>query len=879
MPEGPVFETGAIPNYAIPATLNKTFKTFIYLTLISKQMEDLELKYDSKRLKEFWKKNKTIILILIPLFLAIFFRAYTYELPLTDDMAMSSIEENLKSQIRSEILAQSSDIDQNSLDMLTEQRYRSFLETNKGEIDAQAEQLSQTIKQYYQDDSGQTYLLAIDPYHYYRQAQNLLENGHVGDELIDGKSLDNHMLAPNGRQVGNNFHPYIGATLHKISQFFGNDSLLKTMFILPLIFAALSIIPTFFITRRIAGNMGGFVAALIVAIHPTFLGRTPAGFSDTDAYAVFFPLMIIWLFLESFTAIKTKNKYLLGSLAGLFTGIFAFAWVGWWYIFDILIGSLATYFIYLLIKYKGSVFRKLKTKNLIKTAIAYLISSFVFVSIFSGFSNFANIITGPLSILILKEAAHATLWPNVYTTVAELNAVSMTQVISALSGKIFFGLATLGILLIFFKKRKLQIDIKYGILLVLWYIATLATTTRGARFIMYMVPVFAVGLGIFYGKVYTLITNWGSRELDLNKTLLAIGLIIITIASLTPLISATQNAAMHEVPSMNDAWYDALTKIKEESPENAIINSWWDFGHWFKAIGDRAVTFDGASQNTPPAHWIGKTLLTSNEAEAIAILRMLDCGSNDAYNILLEKTEDPITTKRIIDEIIIKDENEARTILSDYTDNPDEILEKTHCNPPENYFITSEDMVSKAGVWGHFGSWDFERAFAYDTIKSNSKEDAISNLIEIGYSQEEAESTFRQLNGLDEQQANAWIAPYPSYAGSGQCQTQNETIYCTNGLVITKDNEAFVQTNSGQAKLNSFRIDNEIFKGENGTDEISAAYISDSQTSILMQSPLLESMFTELYYYQGKYVENFELFDHQQGIDGFDIYTWKVKWT
>jgi dolichyl-phosphooligosaccharide-protein glycotransferase len=842
-------------------------------------MEDLELKYDSKTLQEFWKKNKTVILILIPLFFAIFFRAYTYDLPLTDDMAASSIEENLKIQLRNDILSQSADIDQNSLNLLVEQRYQSFAETNKDEISAQTKQLSETIKQYYQDESGQTYLLAIDPYHYYRQAQNILENGHVGDEIKDGKPLDNHMLAPNGRQVSNNFHPWVGATMHQISEFFGNDSLLKTMFILPLIFAALSIIPTFFITRKIAGNMGGFIAALIVAIHPTFLGRTPAGFSDTDAYAVFFPLMIIWLFLESFTAIKSKNKYILGGLAGLLTGIFAFTWSGWWYIFDILIGSLGVYFIYLLMKYRGNVFKKLKTKNLIKTAIIYVASSFIFVSLFSNILDFTNIITGPLSILILKEAAHSTLWPNVYTTVAELNAISMSQVVSALSGKIFFGLATLGILMVFLKKRKLQLDIKYGILLALWYIATLATTTRGARFVMYMVPVFAVGLGIFYGKVYTLITSWGSRELDLNKKLLAIGLIIVTLASLTPLISATQNAALHEMPSMNDAWYNALTKIKDESPENSIINSWWDFGHWFKAIGNRAVTFDGASQNTPPAHWIGKTLLTDNEDEAIAILRMLDCGSNDAYDLLLEKTENPVTTKGVIDEIILKDESEARAILEEYTDNPEEILEKTHCSPPENYFITSEDMVSKAGVWGHFGSWDFERASAYDIIKSSSKTNAISKLIEMEYSQEEAESTFRQLNGLSEQQANAWIAPYPAYAGEGQCQTQNETIYCTNGLIITKDNEAFVQTNSGQAKLTAFRIDDQIFNDDEGTEEITAAYITETQTAVLMQPPLLESMFTELFYYQGKYLNNFELFDHQRGIDGFKIYTWKVKWT
>ena len=101
---------------------------------------------------------------------------------------------------------------------------------------------------------------------------------------------------------------------------------------------------------------------------------------------------------------------------------------------------------------------------------------------------------------------------------------------------------------------------------------------------------------------------------------------------------------------------------------------------------------------------------------------MLDCGENDAYDLVLEETDDPLLTKKIIDQIILEDENTARNTLSNYITNVDEVLEKTHCDPPADYFITSEDMVSKAGVWAHFGSWDFERAFAYNTIKTNTKE-------------------------------------------------------------------------------------------------------------------------------------------------------------
>ena len=879
MPEGPVFETGAIPDYAIPAYVNKTFKTFIYLPQILISMEELDIKYDTKKVGAFFKKYKVVLLLIIPIFFAIFFRAYTYDLPITDSFAEESLQQNIKSQLQAQILQQTSDLDQATLDTLVNQQYQQYIKDNRGAFDQQLGEFSKQIKSFYQDDSGQTYLLAIDPYHYYRQAQNVLDNGHVGDELRDGQPLDNHMWGPKGSVVKNSFHPFIGATFHKISTWFGNDSLMKTMFILPLIFAALAVIPAFFIGRKAGGNLGGLVAAFVLAVHSTFIGRTPAGFSDTDAYAIFFPLMVIWLFLEAFTTQNKKHKLIFSGLAGLFTGFFAFAWSGWWYIFEIIIASMGIYFLYLLFKYKKTVFKKLKTKNLVKVALTYLTTSVVFVWLMNGTYALVNAVRGPLNILILKEAAKNNLWPNVYTTVAELNAVSFAQVIGSLGGKLWFAIAVVGILLVFLKKKKIQSEIKFGILMVIWFITMLYTTTKGIRFIMYVIPIFAIGIGIFYGKVYKLIVEKGSKAYDLNKKMLAVSLIILAVISFVPMTKAAHETSLREVPSMNDAWYTALTNIKEDAPENAIINSWWDFGHWFKAIADRAVTFDGASQNTPMAHWIGKVLITDNEEEAIAILRMLDCGENDAYNLVLEETDDPLLTKKIVDQIILEDENTARSTLDNYITNVDEVLEKTHCEPPADYFITSEDMVSKGGVWAHFGSWDFERAFAFNTIKTNTKENAVQILQErLGYSEEEAASTYRQLKGVDESEGNAWIAPYPNFAGLGQCQDQNGSIVCSNGVVLDLEaKEAQIQTDQGLMPL-TYRDDTTTYTPEQTSDQIAAAYFPNVNQVLLMHPALLNSMFTELFYYNGKNLNNFELFDHQQGVGGFDIFTWKVIW-
>jgi len=845
--------------------------------------EELEIKYNPKKIKEFWAKyNVTLLLLLIiPIALAGYFRAYPYELPISQDWAEQTITNNIQNQIANNIIQQYPNIDSKTLDTLVTQQTNLYLKENKDQISAQKEQLATQIKANFQDDSGQTYLLAIDPYYYYRQAKNILDNGNVGDETIDGKFFDNHMLAPNGEFTGNSLHPMIIATIHRISQLFGNDSLLKSTFIVPMLIAMLSIIPCFFLGKRLGGNVAGSVAAVLLAIHPIFLGRTPAGFSDTDAYTILFPLLIVWLFFESLITKKRKNKLILGTLAGLSAGLFSYAWYGWWYIFDITLAAIGVYIIYLLIKNKKRFLKDKKIRGFLLSSITYIVSSAFFVLIFTNIKSLLLVVTGPLSSITLKDAAHTSLWPNVYTTVAELNEASLSGIISNLGGGILFALSILGIAAIFLKKKQREIRLKYFLVLAIWFIIALYASTKGMRFALLLLPPFVLGVGLAIGYLFIKLKKWLNKDLEVNKKLITTVFILALIAISIPWINKADNTAKNEVPNINDAWYISLTKIKEESQENAIINSWWDFGHWFKAVADRAVTFDGASQNTPQAHWIGKVLLTDNQDEAIAILRMLDCGGNDAYDILYEETNAPLITKRIIDKVLLSSESEARDLISEYSNNEEEILSKLFCDPPENYFITSEDMVSKSGVWAHFGSWNFNKSFAYTKVKTETKTKAIEAIKEkLGYTQEEAESTYRQLNGLTENEANQWIAPYPGYSNSGDCQEQNKTLICTNGVVIdlTK-NEAYVRTNQGQIKVSKYRDATKLYETENGTSEISIAYMPEKSTTVLMQPELLYSMFTELYYYEGVNLkDHFELFDHQQGINGFDIYVWKIKW-
>ena len=185
-----------------------------------------------------------------------------------------------------------------------------------------------------QDNNGQTYLLAIDPYFWYRNARNYLDHGFAQDIEIDGNYYDTHRMAPfmeeDIKEKGNrpfggwlgekfgNLNVLIEVWLYRFIHLFNeNISLMAVCFYVPIIISSLAVIPAFFIAKRVSGNVGGFFAALMVAIHPFFLSRTAGGFADTDPYNVFFPLLIVWLFLEAFEAKDNLKRVFLAALGGL----------------------------------------------------------------------------------------------------------------------------------------------------------------------------------------------------------------------------------------------------------------------------------------------------------------------------------------------------------------------------------------------------------------------------------------------------------------------------------------------------------------------------------------------------------------------------------
>ncbi len=855
----------------------------------------------------FFKKYSVVFLLLIPIILALIFRSYPADLPITEDWARASINNQIRNAITQQINQQYPNLPDSNKNLLVDQQFNEYVKANKAQIDEQVKSGADYLRSQFQDENDYTYLGDIDSYYYARQARNIVEKGTICDKIIEGECIDDHMVAPTDiARASVSLHPYAIAFAYKIGKIFKpNFTFLRAAFYLPYLLSVLTIIIAFFTAKEVAGNVGGFFAGMIVAAQPLFLTRTFG--SDTDIWNVFFPLLVTFLALKALDSKNMKPKIIYSVLAGLSVGIFSFAWVGWWYIFDFVVGAMVIYLIIDLImnyKYLGD-FKKLIEKSLVKETfiviMLFSISSAIFVAIIQKniFTIWDNAVMGPLGFLFIKDAVAQNFFPNVYTTVAELNPGNMDQVISSLGGLLFFWISIFGVFLTVTRKdNKGRRNIIYFLLFSMWYFGTIFATLKGIRFLLLLVPAFAVSFGIAIGILYQFVSRWMEKELEMNAILSKTIVLLILLLLLVQPIRSSEAASKNEIPMINDGWYDTLTKIKEQSAKDAIITSWWDFGHHFKYLADRRVTFDGASQTPFNAHWVGKILLTDDEDLAVGLLRMLDCsGGEKAYYLINAEFNDVHRSVGFINQIAVLNKEDAKTLMDQNFDaqTSNELIEMTHCAPPEAYFITSEDMVGKAGVWAHFGSWDFQKSEIWLSYKDLPETEFVQKLEEQGFDKENATRLYFEVQSIpDEASANTWISPWPSYlSGETPCIKQdNETLICQNGLTINLTNyDVTVPTSQGVLAPRSFSYveNNEFHLSQNNKGKVlttqDGSFIgatlmgqNGDYRTILMSDALTGSMFTRMFFHEGLGLDYFEKYSDITDVTGSRIIVWKVNW-
>ena len=471
-----------------------------------------------------------------------------------------------------------------------------------------------------------------------------------------------------------------------------------------------------------------------------------------------------------------------------------------------------------------------------------------------------------------------------------------------------------------------DLDFGPGLIIVTWFLASLYVAYDGIRFLLLTGAAFSVAFAVTVGHLYTLLSTSVQQQILAPYRWPAHAVLSILVAAVLfqPLRDG-YDITRNYVPAISDGWWNTLTKIRDDSAPDAIVSTWWDYGHWAKYATERRVSADGSALLTHVPHWLGLVLASPNEQESVGVLRMLDCGSDaspaperkqGAYDKVMAKVKDGFLANTIILDLVNRDAEQARAYLAqhDFTvSEQDNILRSTHCMPPEAYLVVSSEQTTKTGVWMHLGLWDFRRAYIIRRARSLPEDQAVPDLVgRFGYSAEEATRLYRWAKTLDSRGEIAdFIAQRLGYLSPQwiSCHTEDDdaSLVCPVGLPASATGsilEKFVYHPTAPLESTvylslprSTRSDDSPAEGTPGLlivagvkekEEFSFPSPRFPRIGVLLDlpkkriligpPPLVRSTFTHLVYLDGRYAQHYTKVNEQLTYTGERVITWKVKW-
>ena len=462
-----------------------------------------------------------------------------------------------------------------------------------------------------------------------------------------------------------------------------------------------------------------------------------------------------------------------------------------------------------------------------------------------------------------------------------------------------------------------RLTVLYATLFVVWVLVTALAVSRGSRFITTIVLPFGLMAGVFVGYACDYIKNRLNNDkllivciflcaflagvplTSLNTTygillfaaIFIIGLISVfafksgsadkrnvpfkkyvliialVIALVSPSVCGAYQTANNVVPGTSDAMWNSMQWIDETQENNTVITSWWDFGYLFEIAADRQVTFDGGSQSGERAFWLGQAMKTSDLDLSAGIFRMLDSTGTRADEYLVNITGSPGKATSMIIDILPKTAGDAeKTLVNKYhltQAQAKQTVKYTHPNNPRPViFVASSDMLSKAGWWSYFGSWDFNNQNStnynyyvpYDTV-------------------EVAPGSSGKLSLLDDQgmTVNAVIN---RGTGNNSTTAYVESVYTETGEKIMINDTEYNPLKASNLILieDGIITKNTTIKGaSDGNYTLFITAQGNQYTPILISNELTDSMFTKLYLLGGSNQNIFELVHSEPGVMLFKI--------
>lgn len=759
-------------------------------------------------------------------------------------------------------------------------RVKEYKRMDKAKIKEQENSIYRQLKDRYQDNSGQTYIMELDCWHWGRYVENVIKRGRSGDETLFGKEWDRLMLAPNGYFIQwQQFLYYFSAYLYKFFTLFRPVELYRFLFYLPLFFTALFLIVLYLFSYRYSGHLGAVISCFFVGLTPMFIHRSCVGWFDKDILNLLFPVLILWAYARNCSDMPLKKRLFWISFSSFWVGLFCFNWTHWWFIFFIILIYEILYLTYL--AFIHFYFKKdnlMPIKEHIISLVLFPACSFLFIIAFSGYEPLRILYTETLSAVALTKPLVGSVWPNVLYTVGELRRANIHDISSSL-GDVWIFVSTficMGILLIralwykgYEESKRVSI-----IILGIWFFAMLFASFRGIRFVAFLIMPLGICAGWLLDELH--------RYLWRNKNIAGVSAMLITLLIAGSFyFRAGYRAATNIYPLIDDTWYRVLNIIKEKTSEDTVLNSWWDFGDWFKVIGRRRVIFDGQSQAVPQAYWMAKTILTANEEQAAAILRMLNNGGNTAFDIIHKHIRDPLEAVLLLENVMMRENDIAKNILANYlpASEAEKVMALLFSRPARACFIVEDTMIPKVGAISYLGNWSFPRVYIAQNLGAKERDKIIESLVKLGEDRQAMQKFYQEAFLIKADNLEDWLSSrLQFYSPLVNGKKSQDAVLFDNGFIYKPKEKAIYSTN-GQIPRSLFIFEDGDVKemAYNNANVPYSALVSqkgeDDYKCILLDRELGKSLFSRIYFFEGKGLSHFKSFvDVEEGNRFIRIY-------
>src|SRR3989344_3155409 len=502
------------------------------------------------------------------------------------------------------------------------------------------------------------YPLESDPFLFLRYTKEIAEKGTLNE-------IDHMRYAPIGYNTSgeNTLLSYVMVYLYKFIKLFNpNTTIEQAVFIYPVIAFALTLLVFFFLVKKLFDDKIALVSTTLLGITPSItLYRTMYGFADKEALGLLLMILSFYFYIAGLQKEKTKSKLIYGSLAGISTGILVFIWGGFQFVLIIISTfiliellteriKLENYYIHL----TWSLFTLIMLITSKKHTFVGTLKSTPIFSIFLLIT-----LTFTVYYLILKFK------PEIKTKLEKYLPTSFLSLIipiclGSLGGSIILGSS---FLVNQIKSIISRITTPIGTSTLIQTISEAEASTINDWLIYHNYSLFLFIIGaiiLFYIMIKDLNYEFKSKKsflksnqhqeltksikkhklyftINTNEKLFKkIGILILIVILIFPsnvfstntqgsflsLIYKSEEIARNSKPEFNIQWQLAMSWLKETTPENSVIASWWDYGYWIQTGGDRSTVLDGGNAIGYWNYLMARQVLTSNNSvDALEFLK------------------------------------------------------------------------------------------------------------------------------------------------------------------------------------------------------------------------------------------------------------------